>query len=152
MNLSTLSRRLALRIPRVKRYYDYVNTLAAEQSSLLQKLEAASRTESSLLKKLEAASTIEGEVRAEAFKVQAALKAQRDDLELQLYTLRADHQRTVRVADHFRSRLQDAETAKAALASEIQALAERLAECDCAPINPSDETDSARRRSNGQAT
>ena len=113
MNLRNASRRLVLRIPRIRRYYDYVNGLRAEHDSALKQLAAASK--------------VEAELRAKFSQIDAKLK-ERDALELRLYALRADHQRAVRVADQFRAQLRSALEANELLARDKRLLERRLAE------------------------
>lgn len=138
MSIHDLSRRIALRIPRIKRFYEYAGDLnrsafALQEEVLRLRAEVSNLREenTSLLRRITETS-VAGQSAQDAM---AELAAERDDLELQLYVLRTDHQRAVRLADELRIHLSELHERESSLVNEKQHLEQRLAECEAAKNN-----------------
>jgi len=108
MNFRATSRRLALSIPRVRRFYAYAADLRARVESL--EAELAQRKAD----------------RAELGRSSGQPADQdREDLELQLYMLRSDYQYVVRLLDQSRSDLSEARAELETLRRENREVADQ---------------------------
>jgi O-methyltransferase/8-demethyl-8-(2,3-dimethoxy-alpha-L-rhamnosyl)tetracenomycin-C 4'-O-methyltransferase len=101
MSIRALSRRLALSIPRVRRFYEYTRGLQAELAHAVAAKTAA--------KDAEDASRQEAAAAAEAYRQKLeAYKQQLEQCELKVYVLNSDYQRAVVAADSARLALANA--------------------------------------------
>jgi O-methyltransferase/8-demethyl-8-(2,3-dimethoxy-alpha-L-rhamnosyl)tetracenomycin-C 4'-O-methyltransferase len=107
--LRTVSRRAALLIPRVRRFYDYSQSLAQSQLGLQQELERA-RAEATRL----------AQALTDAVQAKEAAAQELESLKLEVYVLRSDFQRSVNLAEEQRAKLGAAEQAKEAAAQELE--------------------------------
>jgi hypothetical protein len=108
MALHTLTRRLALLIPRVRRYYEHVGNITAERNRLAKENKAL-RHELAQATTPVAAVAPEAEEQNEPDRTLAATAQANERLELEIYVLRSDLQRAVDVADRARLALAQAQ-------------------------------------------
>jgi len=115
MAIGSIVRRVALAIPRVRRFYDYSQTLRSERDELASALANLRRRHDGLsterdaavgeLDHLKAELIQVGEARDQAETAARLAAADREDLALRLYVLRSDYQRAVSAAEEVRDAL-----------------------------------------------
>ena len=123
--LRTIARRAALALPPVRRFYDYAQRLREERDRLAADHARLQAAASGLERERDALARDLDEARAAA----RAASHEREEIELRLYVLQSDFQRSVSAAETTRAMLRGVEEALERLRSAHEVLAAEGAEC-----------------------